>query len=157
MKTIFCPACHSVCLNGAGHRKASIYFQRSLWQIIDVQVVTLYRSNAREMMAVVTHPFHTGIISCTLVSCCSVKRLAVAFGTHRWHLQTIKCRRMSLLKDSLQQYIGKAEMCRHLPNFMSVYDLSFGFISNTAVQLHVNYYGWPVHLLLSLLDPEHNQ
>lgn len=48
-------------------------------------------------------------------------------------------------------------MSRHLPNCKSVYDLSFGFISNTAVQLHVNCYEWPVHLLLSLPDPEHNQ
>ena len=50
-----------------------------------------------------------------------------------------------------------AEIPRHLQNCKSVYDLSFGFISNTTVQLHVNCYEWPAHLLISLLDSEHNQ
>lgn len=51
---MFCPACHSVYLNGAVHMKASIYFQLSLCQIIDAHIIILYLSNTREMMAAVT-------------------------------------------------------------------------------------------------------
>lgn len=50
-----------------------------------------------------------------------------------------------------------AEIPRHLQNCKSVYDISFGFISNIAVQLHANYYEWLVQLLISLLDSEQNQ
>lgn len=48
-------------------------------------------------------------------------------------------------------------MHKHLPNCKSVYDLPSGFISSTAVQSHANCYGWPAHLLISLVDSEHNQ